>query len=109
MPQALDLIQEKEFDNEPVFRVAPNQKTKRHLKEIARRLEWEKRLTFHLARHTCSNLLFRLGVPAEICAKIVGDTTHVLKTHYTQTDSGMIRKAIGDYSRTLGERKVVSV
>ena len=109
MPQALDLIPEKEFDNAPVFRVVPNQTTNRHLKEIAKRLEWEKRLTFHVARHTCSNLLYRLGVPAEIRAKIVGDTTHVLQTHYTQTDSGMIRKAIGDFSRALGERRVVGV
>ena len=55
------------------------------------------------------HLLYRLGVPAEIRAKIVGDTTHVLQTHYTQIDSGMIRKAIGDFSRALGERRVVGV
>ncbi len=87
----------------------PDQPINRHLKEIASRLEWEKRLTFHVARHTCSNLLYRLGLPAEIRAKIVGDTTHVLQTHYKQTDAGMIRKAIGDYSKALGESRVMDL
>jgi hypothetical protein len=46
----------------------------RHLRTIAEKLEWDKRITFHVARNTCSNLLYQLNVSIEIRSLIVGDT-----------------------------------
>lgn len=103
MPQAMALIPVQEFKNQRMFRVVPNQTTNRHLKEIALMLEWEKRITFHMARHTCSNLLYHLGIPVEIRSKIVGDTAKVLQEHYTRTDSDMIKKAINDFSEAIAK------
>ena len=92
--QAAKLIPEKTFDNAKVFRVVPNQTTNNHLKRIAEGLEWDLRLTFHVARNTCSNILYRLGVPVELRSMIVGDTAQVLRDHYTNTDQQMVVDAM---------------
>jgi integrase len=103
-PQAVALIPEKNFDNAKMFRVVPNQTTNRHLKEIADHLEWNKRITFHVARNTCSNLLYRLGVPVEIRSLIVGDTPQVLRNHYTNTDADQIRLAMDEYGKAISKK-----
>jgi intergrase/recombinase len=102
--QAVDLIPEKTFDNAKMFRVVPNQTTNRHLKTIAEKLEWNKRITFHVARNTCSNLLYQLGVPIEVRSLIVGDTAQVLRKHYTNTDADMVAKAMNDFSNAFIEK-----
>ncbi len=101
IPQAVALLPKKKFEQQKIFRVVPNQTTNRHLKEIVKELEINKRITFHSARHTCSNLLYRLDIPVEVRSLIVGDTVDVIRDRYTNTDQAMILKAMKKYSDQL--------
>lgn len=101
IPQAEALLPLKQFKKQKVFRVVPNQTTNRHLKEIIEKVKIDKRISFHSARHTCSNLLYRLGVPIEIRSLIVGDTIEVVRDRYTKADQELILKAMTDYSNSL--------
>ena len=102
--QAIDLIPEKTFENAKMFRVVPNQTTNRHLRTIVEKLEWDKRITFHVARNTCSNLLYQLGAPIEVRSLVIGDTAQVLRKHYTNTDAEMVQKAMNDFSNSFKEK-----
>ena len=82
--QAFELIAENGLQYQKVFNVLVNQKTNFHLKAIMKKVEIDKRITFHSARHTCSNVLHGLGVPLELRCMIIGDTKEVVSGHYTQ-------------------------
>ncbi len=101
IPQAVALLPGKKFKKQQVFRVVPNQTTNRHLKEIIKKVNIDKRITFHSARHTCSNLLYRLGVPIEIRSLIVGDTIEVVRDRYTKADQEMILTAMTGFGNSL--------
>ncbi len=76
----LDIIEKyrgKAKDNH-VFPVITNQRMNSYLKEIADVCGIEKKLTFHLARHTFGTLMVSLGVPVESVSKMMGHAS--LKT-----------------------------
>jgi integrase len=104
IPQAVELIPEQEFKNQKVFIVPPNQTTNNHLRQIIEDLEINKRISFHSARHTCSNLLYRLNIPIEVRSKIVGDTPEVIRERYTDTDLGLIQTAMNQYSEIFNKK-----
>ena len=55
-----------------LFPILSNQKMNAYLKEIADGLQ--KRLTFHLARHTFATMSLSKGVPMESVSKMLGHT-----------------------------------
>ena len=76
--------------------VISNQKTNAYLKEIANICGVEKRLTFHVARHTCGTLLLNEGMPIESVSKILGHadlrmTQHYAKLSQTKINADMAR------------------
>ncbi len=99
--QAKELIPEQEFEQQRIFKVHVNQDTNRKLKEIMKVAEIEKRITFHSARHTCSNALFILDVPLDVRAQIIGDTKEVVSNHYTKEDMSVTVKALDKYSKAM--------
>ena len=92
--QAFELIAENGLQNQKVFNVLVNQKTNFHLKEIMKKAVINKRITFHSARHTCSNVLYGLGVPLELRCMIIGDTKEVVTGHYTQENINLKLEAL---------------
>jgi len=60
------------FKAQEVFRVPRNQVVNRFLKEISVLAEIDKRVTFHVSRHTFVNISLDLGVPFEVVSKLVG-------------------------------------
>ncbi len=99
--QAKELIPEQEFEQQRIFKVHVNQDTNRKLKEIMKVAKIEKRITFHSARHTCSNALFILDVPLDVRAQIIGDTKEVVSNHYTKEDMSVTIKALDKYSQAM--------
>jgi integrase len=55
-----------------VFKVFSNQKTNKHLKDIAIKANIQKVLSFHVARHTYATMSISLGVPVEVVSKLMG-------------------------------------
>lgn len=60
------------------FRVYCNKVTNRVLKQISHRFNIQKKLTFHVARHTFATVSITLGIPIEVVSKLLGHTN--LKT-----------------------------
>lgn len=103
--QANELLPVMEFEEQRVFKVKSNQDTNRKLKIIMDEAKIAKRITFHSARHTCSNALFTLNVPLDVRCMIIGDTKEVITKHYTQEDIGMKLKAMKKYSQAINTDK----
>ena len=57
-----------------LFPILSNQKMNAYLKEIADLCGLQKRLTFHLARHTFATMSLSKGVPMESVSKMLGHT-----------------------------------
>ena len=57
-----------------LFPILSNQKMNAYLKEIAGVCGVQKRLTFHLARHTFATMSLSKGVPMESVSKMLGHT-----------------------------------
>jgi len=99
--QAKELIPPEEFAEQRVFKVSTDQDTNRKLKDIMMKAGINKRITFHSARHTCSNALFTLDVPLDVRCMIIGDTKEVVTAHYTAEDMNMKLKALNKYSLAM--------
>lgn len=78
LPRALEIIEKfksdpRSLNRETVFPLISNQKVNSFLKEIAVLCEIDKRLTFHLARHTfATTITLSNGVPIETVSKLLG-------------------------------------
>lgn len=103
IPQALNLIPNKEFENQKVFRVPPNQTTNRHLREIIKGAKINKRITFHSSRHTFSHIMRGAEIPMEIRARIIGDNPETVRKHYTDIKPEELFKELAKYAAKLNE------
>lgn len=103
--QAVDLLPEKKIENQKVFRVLTVQATGRNLHKILAPLNINKHITFHSSRHTFSNLLYRMGIPIELRALIIGDTEDIIKDTYTKPAEDMILDVMNKYSIELTQIK----
>lgn len=59
-------------ESENVFEHRTEQYTNRVLKKVAAHLKIEKRITFHVARHTFATSLLREGVPIQVVSNLLG-------------------------------------
>ncbi|MCU0440702.1 MAG: site-specific integrase [Raineya sp.] len=65
--------------------VSSNQKMNAYLKEIADLCGIDKRLTFHMARHTfATTITSNNGVPIEIISSMLGHTDLKITQHYAK-------------------------
>lgn len=99
--QASKLIPDELFLHQKVFNVYTNQHCNRKLNEIMTVAGITKRTTFHSARHTCSNILFALGVPIEVRSMIIGDTKETVSNYYTGTHLDVLQKAMDTFSDAI--------
>ena len=104
--QAKELIPLIHFDQQKVFFVYANQYTNKVLKKIISDAEISKRITFHSARHSCSNALFELGIDSEVRCMIIGDTKEVISKHYTSENLNMKLAALTKYSQAMKDTEL---
>jgi integrase len=103
LPRALELIDQYKGETRAraagrVFPPISNQKLNGYLKEIADLSGIEKRLTFHLARHTfATTVTLTNGVPIETVSKMLGHTS--IRT--TQIYAKVIERKVGQDMSSL--------
>ena len=86
MPEEL-IKKYEDFDNPKgtLLPVLSNQKTNSYLKEIADLCEIQKKLTFHVARHTfATTVTLSNGVPIESVSKMLGHRSIKITQHYAK-------------------------
>jgi len=76
IPKAFNLIKDfdKKLSNEKIFKVRCNQVTNRRLKEIIKKTDIKKSISFHCARHTFATVGLEVGMPIEIIKNVCGHT-----------------------------------
>ncbi len=76
-----------------VLPIYSNQKTNKHLKDIANQCGFHKKLSFHVARHTfATTVTLSNGVPIETVSKLLGHT----KLSTTQIYARVVEQKIGE-------------
>lgn len=87
------LVKHQKVGTEFIFKVISNQKTNKYLKEIALLAIVNKRISFHLARHTfATTVTLSKGVPIETVSKMLGHN----KISTTQIYSRVLKEKIWD-------------
>jgi integrase/recombinase XerC len=59
-------------DDDKPFRVISNQKTNEYLEKLMEKVEIDKNITFHCARHTFATIAITLGIPEIVVSKLLG-------------------------------------
>ena len=81
--------------------VYSNQKMNQYIKEVTKKLEIEKHLTFHIARHTfATTVTLSNGVPIETVSKLLGHT----KIATTQIYARVIERKVSDDMNILRDK-----
>ncbi len=115
LPKALSLIETykthpKVIRNGTLFPKISNQKLNSYLKEVAELCAINKKITFHMARHTfATTITLSNGVPIETVSKILGHT----KITTTQIYAKVIERKVSDdmfiLREKLGQDKIANV
>lgn len=93
-----------------LFPILSNQKMNAYLKEIADLCGIEKRLTFHLARHTFATMSLSKGVPMESVSKMLGHTNIRTTQIYARITNKKIEHDMEELSDKLGKfNKVMGI
>ena len=108
--KAVDLINKYGGDIKTLSKIGNNSTLNRTLKDIAKRAGIPKKVTFHLARHTCATLLLREGVPITTVMFILGhqkiETTMIYAETTEKTVLSDLQKAFTVSSTPVAEIKV---
>ncbi|WP_416448348.1 site-specific integrase [Leeuwenhoekiella sp. A2] len=104
LPQAQELLEIYAFKMQHTHLLLPvysNQKTNTYLKEIARLLEINKKLTFHVARHTfATTVTLSNGVPIETVSKLLGHS----KLSTTQIYARVVERKVSEDINVLKDK-----
>ncbi len=74
--KAIKYLPKREEPDKTVFYVVSNQKANQYLKEIAKSAEIEKKLTYHVSRHTFATISLSLGIPLRVIQSILGHSSY---------------------------------
>lgn len=107
LPKACDIIEKYKMDPRSmnrgtVFPLISNQKVNSFLKEVAILCEVEKRLTFHLARHTfATTVTLSNGVPIETVSKLLGHRSIATTQIYAKVLENKVSEDMGKLKEKL--------
>ena len=99
LKKPLEILEKyKEVNGDFVFKTISNQKINEYLKEIAALCEIDKRVSFHLARHTfATTVTLNNNVPIETVSKVMGHS----KISTTQIYAKILQSKVGKDLRRL--------
>ncbi|MCK6641853.1 MAG: site-specific integrase [Bacteroidia bacterium] len=89
------------------FPVMSNQKTNLHLKHIAKMAKIEKKLSFHVARHTFATTCFTYGIPAEVGQKLLGHKSEKFIKIYTHLTQNRLFHEMDKVDRGFNEHEML--
>ncbi|WP_409028812.1 phage integrase SAM-like domain-containing protein [Gracilimonas sediminicola] len=108
LPIPLSIIRKYAFTSETnkgnLLPEISNQKTNAYLKEIADVCGIKKRLTFHVARHTCATVLLNLDMHIETVQHILGHADLKTTQHYAKLSQSKINSDMERVQKALSER-----
>lgn len=86
--------------------VISNQKMNEYLGEIAEVCQIDKRITFHLARHSFATLSISYGVPIESVSKMLGHTNIRTTQIYAKIIDTKLSEDMDIFANKLNNRKI---
>lgn len=90
-----------------VFQPISNQKVNAHLKEINKKAKLNKKLSFHVARHSFATICFLYGIPLEVGQKLLGHKNRKFTEIYTHLSKNKLFYEMDKLNRGLNEYEVV--
>ena len=79
--------------DELIFKVYSNQKINDYLKVLAKLAKIDKKVSFHIARHTfATTVTLQNGIPIETVSKMLGHTNITTTQHYAKVLDSKISK-----------------
>lgn len=97
--KAKGFIPEKPFSENYIFKVYCNKVTNRVLKKIGTTLDFNKKLTCHVARHTFATVSISLGIPIEVVSKLLGHTSIRTTQVYAKIVDNVKIKEMGKWDK----------
>jgi site-specific recombinase XerD len=91
-----------------VFTHISNQKVNAHLKEINKKAELNKKLSFHVARHSFATICFLYGIPLEVGQKLLGHKNRKFTEIYTHLSKNKLFYEMDKLNRGLSEYALIS-
>ncbi|MFH5883684.1 phage integrase SAM-like domain-containing protein [Halalkalibaculum sp. DA3122] len=105
LPKAIEIISKYEDHPETqdgsLLPMISNQKTNAYLKEIATLCKVDKKLTHHVARHTCATMFLTNGVPVETVQKVLGHSDLRSTMHYARVTPDKVNSDMSDLIERL--------
>jgi len=103
--RALDLINESSSDQ--VFEKISNEKVNEHLKSINTKAELNKKLSFHVARHSFATICFLHGIPENVGQKLLGHKNRKFTEIYTHLSKNKLFYEMDKFSRGLNSFEIL--
>jgi len=105
LPKAMEIINKYKDDPETqdgsLLPMISNQKTNAYLKEVATLCKVDKKLTHHVARHTCATMLLTNGVPVETVQKVLGHSDLRSTMHYARVTPEKVNSEMSQLKEKL--------
>lgn len=103
--RALELINETQENQ--VFEVISNQKVNEHLKSINKKAKLNKKLSFHVARHSFATICFLHGIPENVGQKLLGHKNRKFTEVYTHLSKNKLFYEMDKLSRGLSNYEIL--
>src|ERR1700756_692265 len=103
--KAIELMGEKEEST--VFQMISNQKINEHLKQINKKAGLNKKLSFHVARHSFATICFLYGIPLEVGQKLLGHKNRKFTEIYTHLSKNKLFYEMDKLNRGLSDYALV--
>ncbi|MCW3077328.1 MAG: hypothetical protein JWO32_1937 [Bacteroidetes bacterium] len=103
--RAVNLLNESQ--NEQVFEIISNQKVNEHLKEICKKAGLNKKLSFHVARHSFATICFLYGIPENVGQKLLGHKNRKFTEVYTHLSKNKLFYEMEKLSRGLNNFEIL--
>lgn len=104
--KATELMGDKKEDF--VFRPISNQKINAHLKEINKKAGLNKKLSFHVARHSFATICFLYGIPLEVGQKLLGHRNRKFTEIYTHLSKNKLFYEMDKLNRGLSDYALIA-
>jgi site-specific recombinase XerD len=90
-----------------VFNSISNQKINQHLKEINKKAGLNKKLSFHVARHSFATICFLYGIPLEVGQKLLGHKNRKFTEIYTHLSKNKLFYEMDKLNAGLSEYALI--
>jgi site-specific recombinase XerD len=91
-----------------VFQPISNQKINEHLKQINKKAGLNKKLSFHVARHSFATICFLYGIPLEVGQKLLGHKNRKFTEIYTHLSKNKLFYEMDKLNRGFNEYELVA-